>query len=196
MKMTASACAPRSIKCLCRRHDGGFVDRRAEVPSASVRSSTSSRRSRSAIGRNSPHNPQVWRRSRRRISSTSRKPRVVITPMRGPRRSNSVLVPTVVPCTIEPKLSMCAKACRPCEKARRFVAAVRRHFGDAEAARRLVETEQIGEGAADVDADGRLADCARSCARLTAQTRGLGAVDFVVCAERDAIIPRAASTET
>ena len=53
------------------------------VPSASVRSSTSRRMSRSAIGVKSPHRPQVWRRSRRRISSTSRKPRVVMTPIFG-----------------------------------------------------------------------------------------------------------------
>ena len=63
---------------------------------------TSSRMSRSAIGVKSPHRPQVRRRSRRRISSTSRKPRVVMTPIFGPRRSSNVLVPTVVPCTIEP----------------------------------------------------------------------------------------------
>ena len=57
--------------------------------------------SRSAIGTKSPHRPQVRRRSRRRISSVSRKPRVVMTPIFGPRRSSSVLVPTVVPCTID-----------------------------------------------------------------------------------------------
>ena len=84
------------------------------LPSASVRSSTSTRRSRSTIGVKSPHKPQVRRRSRRRISRTSRKPQVVITPIFGPRRSSSVLVPTVVPCTIEPMLTPKPTAAMPC----------------------------------------------------------------------------------
>src|SRR6218665_2162692 len=45
------------------------------VPSASTRSSTSRRRSRGTTGRKLPRRPQVCGRSRRRISSTSRKPR-------------------------------------------------------------------------------------------------------------------------
>ena len=44
-------------------------------------------------------------RTMRWIRSTSRKPCVVMSPMRGPRRSMSMLVPTVVPCT---KYSMAA----------------------------------------------------------------------------------------
>src|SRR5262249_37316780 len=44
---------------------------------------------------------------------------------------------------------------QPVEKTLRFVAAMRGHFGDAEAARGRIEQEQIGERAADVDADDR-----------------------------------------
>ena len=39
------------------------------------------------------------------------------------------------------------------QKAGRFIAALRRHLGDAESARRSVEPEQIRERAADIDAD-------------------------------------------
>ena len=63
-------------------------------------------------------------RSRRRISSTSRKPRVVITPMRAPLRSSNALVPTVVPCTIEPMFAIGAEALQPFEEADGFVAAI------------------------------------------------------------------------
>ena len=91
MKMIASACAPLSSESLRGGADLVRIDRPCGcVPSASVRSSTSRRMSRSAIGMKSPHRPQVRRRSRRRISSTSRKPRVVMTPIFGPRRSSSV----------------------------------------------------------------------------------------------------------
>ena len=109
--------------------------------------------SRSAIGVKSPHRPQVRRRSRRRISSTSRKPRVVMTPIFGPRRSSSALVPTVVPCTIESDRRGAAERAQAVEEALRLVAAARRHLGGAEAAGRRVEQEQVGEGAADIDAD-------------------------------------------
>ena len=67
------------------------------VPSASVRSGTSSRMSRSITGVKLPVSPQVCRRSRRRISSTSRNPAVVISPAGAPLRSSTALVPTVVP---------------------------------------------------------------------------------------------------
>jgi hypothetical protein len=69
------------------------------VPSDSTRSGTSRRRSRGTTGSKPPRRPQVRGRSRRRISSTSRKPAVVITPTRAPLRSSSALVPAVVPCT-------------------------------------------------------------------------------------------------
>ena len=69
----------------------------ATVPSAKVRSGTSSLHLRSITGVNCPHNPQVLGRSRRRISSTSRKPSVVIIPAFAPLRSSRALVATVVP---------------------------------------------------------------------------------------------------
>ena len=97
MKMIATACAPCATSCRAAARTSFSSTAVRIVPSASVRSATSSRMSRSAIGVKSPHRPQVRRRSRRRISSTSRKPRVVMTPIFGPRRSSSVLVPTVVP---------------------------------------------------------------------------------------------------
>ena len=52
-------------------------------------------------GMKSPHRPHVLGRSRRRISKTSRKPRVVMRPVLAPLRSSKAFVPTVVPCTIE-----------------------------------------------------------------------------------------------
>ena len=122
------------------------------VPSASVRSATSSRMSRSAIGVKSPHRPQVRRRSRRRISSTSRKPRVVMTPIFGPRRSSSVLVPTVVPCTIEPSGTP-PSARRPLRKP--AASSPRRDgtFAVVKVRAAGSKREQVGERPADVDAD-------------------------------------------
>src|SRR5262249_57909458 len=51
-------------------------------------------------------------------------------------------------------------------EADRLVAAARRHLGGTEAAARGIEPEQVGEGAADVDADDDIAahDAARSFA--------------------------------
>lgn len=57
------------------------------------------------MGSKLPRRPQVCGRSRRRISSTSRKPRVVMMPVRATLRSSSALVPTVVPCTM---VAICA----------------------------------------------------------------------------------------
>ncbi len=106
MKMMAMACAPfraavAAAAATCRR-----IDRRADA----CRRPACARRPRGAVavGDRDEIAPQApgRRRSRRRISSTSRKPRVVMTPMLGPRRSSSVLVPTVVPWTIEPMPAM------------------------------------------------------------------------------------------
>src|SRR5262245_61010547 len=65
-----------------------------------MRSSTSSRSSRSTSGRNAPVRPYGLGRVRRPSSSTSRKPRVVIRPTRAWVRSSIALVVVVVPCTI------------------------------------------------------------------------------------------------
>ena len=95
-------------------------------------------------------------RSRRRISSTSRKPRVVITPMRAPLRSSSALVPTVVPWTIEPMSVDRSKPLQPLDEPDRLVAAMRWRLGGGETPLGFVEPEEVGEGSADIDAnDGR-----------------------------------------
>ena len=75
-----------------------------------------------------------------------------MTPIFGPRRSSSVLVPTVVPCTIEP-LRGAADRGEAVEKALRLVAAPRGHLRGRERARGGVEAEQVGERAADIDPD-------------------------------------------
>ena len=46
-----------------------------------------------------------------------------------------------------------AERLEPGEKARRLVAALRRHLGGPESPGRAVEQEEVGEGAADIDAD-------------------------------------------
>jgi hypothetical protein len=93
----AMAAQPASINARASASTAARSTASRSVPSASTRSGTSRRRSRGTTGSNAPHRPQVLGRSRRRISSTSRKPRVVITPIRAPLRSSSALVPAVVP---------------------------------------------------------------------------------------------------
>ena len=66
-------------------------------PSASIRSGTSSRRSRGTNGSNEPSMPYGFGRVRRPSSSTSRNPLVVIRPQRLTLRSSSALVVVVVP---------------------------------------------------------------------------------------------------
>ena len=79
---------------------------------------------------------------------------MVITPIFGPRRSSSALVPTVVPCTIERDGRGTAERGETLlEEPGGLVAAARRDLAGAEAAACLVEQEQVGEGAADVDTD-------------------------------------------
>ena len=178
------ACAPLSRSCFAAARTSAGSTAVRMLPSASVRSFTSTRMSRSAIGMKSPHRPQVRRRSRRRISSTSRKPRVVMTPIFGPRRSSSVLVPTVVPCTIESIAGGAAERVEAVEEALRLVAAARRHLGGAEAAGRRIEQEQVGEGAADIDADDDAALAHGAGARL----RGGGGVERAVVAQHDLVV--------
>ena len=76
-----------------------------------------------------------------------------MTPIFGPRRSSSVLVPTVVPCTIEPMRAAPPSACRPLRKP--CASSPRRDgtFAVRNVPRRRIEQEQIGEGAADIDPD-------------------------------------------
>src|ERR1051325_4017594 len=63
MKMIASACAPRARSNAAASRTAVASTGVRIVPSASVRSSTSTRMSRSAMGTNSPHNPHVRRRT-------------------------------------------------------------------------------------------------------------------------------------
>ena len=69
---------------------------------------------------------------------------------------------------------------KPLQEAGGLVAAVRRHLGGAERARCLVEQEQVGEGAADIDADDRLAALMPG---LAAQRRRRGLIDGAVVAD-------------
>ena len=156
MKTTATLCAPLSRSSLAAARTSSGLTASRMVPSASVRSPTSMRRSRSAIGVKSPHSPQVRRRSRRRISSTSRKPRVVMIPIRAPRRSRMLLVPTVVPCTIEPETKPSARvrasSARPLRKPRASSPRCDGTLQIANVRAARVEQEKVGEGAAHIDA--------------------------------------------
>ena len=76
----------------------------------------------------------------------------MITPIFGPRRSSSVLVPTVVPCTIEPSGTP-PSARSPLRKPEASSPRRDGTFAVVKRARGRVEAEQVGERAADVDAD-------------------------------------------
>ena len=153
MKTMAQASAPRASNsraaaCTAATSTGVWI-----VPSASVRSGTSSRMSRSATGTKSPQRPQVCGRSRRRISSTSRKPAVVMTPsLRALAFQQRVGADRR---TVDDRLEAgrAAKRAQAVHETHRLVAAVGRHLGGAERVGAGVEEEQVGEGAADIDAD-------------------------------------------
>jgi hypothetical protein len=99
MKKTQTASQPASASSAARALTSATSTASSTEPSASTRSLTSTRSGRSTTGVKDPFSPQVVGRSRRRISSTSRNPSVVMIPVRAPLRSSSALVPTVVPCT-------------------------------------------------------------------------------------------------
>ena len=162
------------------------------VPSASTRSSTSSRMSRSTTGMKSPHRPQVRGRSRRRISSTSRKP------ARRDQADARALA-------LEQRVGADRRAVHDGAEIRDRGRARRRPVDEADAPRRrgarapwrsrsvavaLVEPEEVGEGAADVDADDR---GSRALMRVRAQApsprRRLAVVDC------DLIVSRAAARD-
>ena len=63
------------------------------------------------------------------------------------------------------------------QKAGRFIAALRRHLGDAEGARRVIEVKQIGERAADIDADDRPTSHAH--ARASPRKRAVAAASIL-----------------
>ena len=112
MKNTHTASQPASSRAWVCARTCAKSTAVCKPPSARTRSSTSRRKSRGTTGVKLPRKPQVCGRSRRRISNTSRKPRVVMMPVRATLRSNKALVPTVVPCTMVARV-----AATPCEAA-------------------------------------------------------------------------------
>ena len=92
----------------------------------------------------------------RRSSSTSRKPAVVTSAVRLPRRSSTAFVATVVPCTT----SATGPAREPADRLDDGEVVARRRreqLADHDPAVGAVE-DHVGERAADVDADPRLGD--------------------------------------
>ena len=102
MKQTAAASHPLSRIRSASRARAAVSSSASTVPSAAVRSSTSSRRSlgTSGLGRWNlmSNSPPISRRVRP-ISMVSRNPSVVTSAVFAPLRSSSVLVAIVVPCT-------------------------------------------------------------------------------------------------
>ena len=92
--------APSSISCLAAASTWASSSGTRTRPSASMRSSTSSRRWRSMSGTKRPLRPYGVGRVRRPSSRTSRKPRVVIRPTVAILRSSIALVVVVVPWTM------------------------------------------------------------------------------------------------
>jgi hypothetical protein len=78
---------------------------------------------------------------------------VVITPIRAPLRSKQALVPAVVPWTTTSTVDKIVDPRRCRRETAGLVGARRRDLGDLCRARGFVEHEDIGEGAADIDAD-------------------------------------------
>ena len=153
MKTMASASAPIASRSRQAERTASSSTAVRIVPSANVRSGTSSRNSRPAIGVKSPQRPQVAGRSRRRISSASRNPGVVMMPIRAPLRSSSALVPTVVPCTMASSASdMCHRASGPSINPTASSPRLDGTLAVLKLLRALIKKSKIGEGAADIDA--------------------------------------------
>ena len=125
MNTMATASQPSSCSRLAAAFTSSGSTAWRTVPSARVRSPTSSLMSRGTTGTNWPHRPQVCGRSRRRISRTSRKPVVVMTPVTAPLRSSRALVPTVVPwTTVDSAVRSPAPVSRPDRKPTAWFAGV------------------------------------------------------------------------
>ncbi len=83
----------------------------------------------------------------------SRKPRVVIMPVFASRRSSTALVVVVVPWTMRSMRGRIdARFAERVDDAEGLVVGRGRHLGDAYAAAARVDQDEVGEGAADVDA--------------------------------------------
>ena len=154
MKWITSASAPAARSASAARRTASSSSGTTTCPSASMRSGTSRRSSRGISGSNVPLSPYGVGRVRRPSSSTSRKPRVVMSPATAPLRSSSAFVAVVVPWT----RTLIAEGAMPASRERRehafrLVADGRRDLGDADLPGRLVHEDEVGEGAADVDAD-------------------------------------------
>jgi hypothetical protein len=76
-----------------------------------------------------------------------------MTPIRAPLRSSSALVPAVVPWTTTSTVDRSSTRADTVEETARLVGPRRGDLGDLAPSRVLVEHEDIGEGAADIDAD-------------------------------------------
>src|SRR6266700_2297812 len=131
MKMMATLSAPFSISTLAAAQTSSSLTAARIVPSASVRSSTSRRISRSAI---------VAKTARRDDADPGAAPlQQRVGADRGAVNDRS--------------LRDIADRREAVEKTLRLVAAPRGHFRGGEAACRRIEPEQVRERAADVDAD-------------------------------------------
>ena len=163
-KEIASAPAPASQSARASRAISSGSTGSSTVPSARTRSRASTRRLRGIAGSKCPVRPQVVGRSRRRISSTSRKPAVVIRPAGPPLRSSSAFVPTVVPCTMVAFVpSPRPAAARPARKPSASLPRVDGTFAVQLRPFSSSRQEEIGERAADIDADDDLAAAHDAC---------------------------------
>ena len=156
--------APSAIRRLARRRDAGFVERHAaRAPSASIRSSTSRRRSPldqrheaalQAVGRRpgAPAELEHVAKAARRDQADGRD--LALEHRVGRRRR-------AVHDRVERRRVDAGRVERG-EHAEGLVVDRRRHLGDAHLAGRGVDDDQVGEGAADVDAGDPLARGAAS----------------------------------
>ena len=151
--MVTRASAPAARNASAARRTASSSSGITTCPSASIRSGTSRRRSRAISGSNVPLSPYGVGRVRRPSSSTSRKPRVVISPAVAPLRSSSAFVAVVVSCTSTLIAGAMPALAQRGHHAVRLVAHGRRHLRDADRARGFVHEDEVGEGATDVDAD-------------------------------------------
>ena len=151
------ASAPASSAASRARSTEAMSSGTSTEPSAFSRSVTSKRclRSTTGLGRTKVGTKSAGiLRLVRPISMRSRKPAVVRTATRAPRRSRTALVPTVVPWTTRLHVrARDAEGLEAGEDGARLLLPPRGDLGDDDAPGGLVDRGEIGERAADVDAD-------------------------------------------